>query len=52
MAYEPYYITYKIIEPTLKACYVTSKKNEYHTIDIAPNLAEKLKKNTCNKQQD
>lgn len=41
---EPYYITYKITEPTLKACYVTSKKSEYHAIDIAPTLAEKLKK--------
>lgn len=44
MCDEPYYITYKITEPTLKACYVTSKKSEYHAIDIAPALAEKLKK--------
>ena len=44
MDYEPYYIIYKITEPTLKACYVTSKKSEYHAIDIAPTLAEKLKK--------
>lgn len=44
MDYEPYYITYKITESTLKACYVTSKKSEYHAIDIAPKLADKLKK--------
>lgn len=44
MCYVPYYITFKITEPTLKACYVTCKKGYGNVIDIAPALAEKLKK--------